>query len=79
MERDWLRVSTDIRTLDNGYFCNDWWRGVDPHLSVEKFEASWAHQGILCVVVAGDDAAVPPRAPALVSRLGPDLPVRFPD
>jgi hypothetical protein len=79
MDRDWLRVSTDIRTLDNGYFCCDWWRGFDPHLSLEKFQATWAHQGVFCEVVPGDDSLVPPRAPALVSRLGLDQPVRFPD
>jgi hypothetical protein len=79
MERDWLRVSSDIRSLDNGYFCLDWWRGLDPGLSLEKFQSTWAYKGIFCVVDAGDDGAVPPRAASLSPRLGANRPIRFPD
>jgi len=78
MQRDWLRTTADIRTLDNGSFCTEWWRGMDPQLSLAKFRATWAHQGIFCVVDDGDAEAVPPRAPALTLRLGQDLPVPFP-
>jgi hypothetical protein len=78
IQRDWLRTTTDIRTLDNGSFCTEWWRGMDPQLSLAKFRATWAHQGVFCVVDDGDAEAVPPRAPALTLRLGQDLPIPFP-
>jgi hypothetical protein len=78
IERDWLRVSQDIRFLDNGCFCTDWWRGLDPKLSLSRFRSLWAHLGVFCVVDAGDDGAVPPRAASVTLRLGEDLPIPFP-
>ncbi len=78
MKRDWLRTTTDIRSLDNGSFCTEWWRGLDPQLSLAKFRASWAHRDLFCVVDGGDAGAAPPRAPSLSLRLGVDLPLPFP-
>jgi hypothetical protein len=43
IERDWLRTSTDIRTLDNGFFCAEWWRGLNPALSLDTFMSTWTH------------------------------------
>ena len=29
ISRDWARTQCDVRTLDDGTFCTDWWRGFD--------------------------------------------------
>jgi hypothetical protein len=39
---DWRRVESDVRTLDSGVFCADWWRGLDVKLSLEAFGEEWA-------------------------------------
>ena len=31
-----------MRTLDDGFFCNAWWRGFDAAMTVDDFEAQWA-------------------------------------
>ena len=78
IERDWLRVSQDIRTLDNGFFCADWWRGVDPQLSIEKFNLSWAFGSIFCSVTEGDEDADPPLPASIAIYFGEDQPLPFP-
>ena len=78
IERDWLRVSEDIRTLDNGFFCADWWRGVDPQLSMEKFSSSWAFGSIFCTVTEGDEDAEPPLPASIAIHVGEDQPIPFP-
>jgi hypothetical protein len=78
IQRDWLRASTDIRQLDNGYFCTEWWRGLDPKISFGDFCTSWTYGSVLCQADAGDADADPPRPASLQFFLGPDLPVPFP-
>jgi hypothetical protein len=77
-QRDWLRTTTDIRTLDGGFFCTEWWRGMDPKLKRADFSNGWAYGSVLCSVVEGDEEAVPPRAASLTLFLGQDLPLPFP-
>jgi exonuclease III len=77
-QRDWLRTTTDIRTLDGGFFCTEWWRGMDPQLKRADFSNSWAYGSVLCSVVEGDEEAAPPRAASLNLFLGQDLPLPFP-
>ena len=50
IKRDWLRTHTDVRELDGGAFCNDWWRGFDVKLKVDDFIRAWADPPILCAV-----------------------------
>jgi hypothetical protein len=78
IRRDWLRTTTDIRELDNGYFCMDWWRGMNPKMSFSDFCSTWAYQSIFCTADAGDEEANPPRAASIVIHLDQDLPVAFP-
>ena len=51
LQRDWGRTQGDVRHLDAGGFCMDWWRGVDTALSVDQFKQQWAHPPLLCQVV----------------------------
>jgi hypothetical protein len=78
LQRDWLRTSTDIRTLDNGFFCTDWWRGMDPKMTFEAFDTAWAYRSMLCTVDEGDAKATPPRPATIAIHLGDDKPVMFP-
>ena len=76
IHRDWTRMQTDVRTLDDGHFCQDWWRGFDASISVEKFTATWAAPPILARVVQQDDPARPDAQPTIslvviISRTGP--------
>ncbi len=57
---DWLQTSTDIRTLDNGYFCMDWWRGMDPKMSFEAFCTKWTHGSFFCKADEVDADIAPP-------------------
>lgn len=57
IQRDWLRTQLDIRSLDDGAFCMDWWRGMDCSLSTESFTQLWATPPILCEV-SGNPAAL---------------------
>ena len=54
--RDWLRTQVDIRSLDNGTFCADWWRGVSGSITVDSFIGLWATPPVLCRVLG-----LPPR------------------
>lgn len=46
--RDWRRTQASVRSLDDGAFCTDWWRGFDGCMTVTKFEKQWARPPILC-------------------------------
>lgn len=72
MQRDWLRTHTDVRTLDDGFFCTDWWRGFDRRLTVEQFVQQWATPPIVCSV---DESGGEPVLRVLISR---DVPVLWP-
>ena len=78
IDRDWLRATSDIRQLDNGYFCSAWWRGRDPALPLSKFKQLWASPPILCGVIAGDPAAILPVPHSLTHHVGTDYPILFP-
>lgn len=56
IRRDWLRTQLDLRSLDDGVFCLDWWRGLDCSLSVDGFIALWATPPVLCQI-SGDPPA----------------------
>ena len=51
IRRDWQRTQEDVRLLDAGAFCNDWWRGVDARLSVDAFVQQWTRPPVFCRVV----------------------------
>ena len=72
MQRDWLRTHTDVRTLDDGFFCTDWWRGFDRRLTVGQFVQQWATPPIVCSV---DESGDEPVLRVLISR---DVPVLWP-
>jgi hypothetical protein len=78
IERDWLRTTSDIRQLDNGFFCTDWWRGLDPKMSMRDFCSEWAFGSFFCSVVEGDEDATPPRPSTIEILLKRDVPVIFP-
>ena len=78
IQRDWLRTSTDIRNLDNGFFCLEWWRGMDPKLDLNSFQEIWAYRNVFCSVIVGDLEADPPRPSVIDIRFGQDLPLPFP-
>lgn len=58
ISRDWRRVESDVRTLDSGVFCADWWRGLDVKISLEVFGEEWARGAspVFCRV-QGEDLA----------------------
>lgn len=66
--RDWRRTSEDVRSMDRGVFCADWWRGLDVQLSVEDFKEFWAKAPVFCSV-SGD---------ALLLRLSVSGPLPLP-
>lgn len=80
--RDWLCTQTDLQQLDDGAFCQDWWRGVDCSLTVASFASLWANPPILCTMI-GDiptlgepdnrtmEIKLPP-VPVLPPALAPD-------
>ena len=82
--RDWMRTQTDLRHLDNGAFCQDWWRGLDCSLTVASFASLWATPPIFCTMIGvtpGDQEPdtrtmemTIPMAPAL-----PTIPDPIPD
>ena len=79
INRDWTRTQTDVREMDDGAFCQDWWRGLDCSLKVDDFEEMWAEPPILCRLVGE-----PPRSRlhrdtrTMELLIGPDLPVPMP-
>src|SRR4029079_16390480 len=38
IQRDWRRTQEDVRTIDAGACCTDWWRGLDGLTKVSTFE-----------------------------------------
>jgi hypothetical protein len=78
IHRDWLRTTSDIRLLDNGAFCTDWWRGLNPAMSLSDFVSQWAFGNFFCTVDQGDLLADPPRQPSVAIHLGNNVPVFFP-
>lgn len=50
LRRDWLRTQRDVREMDSGGFCRDWWRGFDVRLTEEDFIDQWAAPPFLCRV-----------------------------
>ena len=56
IRRDWIRTQVDIRSLDDGVFCLDWWRGLDCSLSMHEFISKWATPPVLCKVLGGPPA-----------------------
>lgn len=78
LQRDWGRTQGDVRHLDAGGFCLDWWRGVDTVLTVDQFQKQWATPPLLCRVLGprpalagGADA----RTMELVLRPGHPVPL----
>jgi Reverse transcriptase (RNA-dependent DNA polymerase)/Ring finger domain len=79
IKRDWLRTQLDVRELDGGSFCQDWWRGFDVRLKVDDFIEDWAAGGFFCEV-RGDPPATQhgPDERTLHLLLGLDTPVPRP-
>jgi hypothetical protein len=79
LQRDWARTQGDVRHLDAGGFCMDWWRGVDTVLTVDQFQEQWAKPPLLCLVLGPrpqQPGAADPRT--LELRLRPGHPVPLP-
>jgi hypothetical protein len=79
IKRDWMRSQKDLRQLDDGAFCQDWWRGLDCAISVNAFAALWATPAIFCEVLG--PPPVEPQLPdqrTLELRIFPDLPIPMP-
>jgi hypothetical protein len=53
---DWLRCVRDVREMSLA--CSSWFRGRDPRLSREAFEARWGPAGLLCAVHDGANGAL---------------------
>ena len=79
IQRDWQRTQCDVRQLDDGAFCVDWWRGLDCSLSVDKFVEQWADPPVFCRVLGEPPAHHhDPDTRTMELLLGEDLPVVFP-
>lgn len=78
VQRDWARTQGDLRHMDAGGFCVDWWRGVDMVLTVDAFEKQWAQPPLLCRVL-GQRPLLPGSADArrleLLLSLGHPVPL----
>ena len=46
-----MRTQTDLRHIDSGAFCKDWWRGLDCSLTVTSFASLWATPPIFCTMI----------------------------
>ena len=55
IQHDWTRTQSDVRQMDDGAYCVDWWRGFDCSLSVIKFEQAFA---VVSLRAEGLDAPV---------------------
>ena len=55
INRDWLRVTRDVRLLSDQYPSN-WFAGQDPATDVDWFRKQWCWRDVLCRV-RGEDAA----------------------
>ena len=77
--RDWARTQGDVRHLDAGGFCMDWWRGVDTALTVAQFQQQWATPPLLCQVLGpGPPLPGSPDTRTLELLLRPGHPVPLP-
>lgn len=71
--QDWLRVEGDVRQL--GGVCPSWFRGRDPSLSLQRFQAWWCAEGVLATTQPVPGAARP-RLLLKLSRLSvPSMPL----
>lgn len=61
IRRDWGRTQQEVRTLDDGAFCTDWWRGFDGLVSISAFEKQWATPPYFCRLLGQPPAD--PRVP----------------
>ena len=79
LHRDWARTQGDLRHVNAGGFCVDWWRGVDMALTADAFEQEWARPPLLCRVI-GQRPMLPGSADArqLELLLSPVHPVPLP-
>jgi hypothetical protein len=77
--RDWQRTDHDLRNLDDGFMCRDWWRGVDTRISKARFVTQWTTPGIFCTLSGAAPAQAGARdARRLRLRLRWDRPVPLP-
>ena len=80
IQRDWTRTQTDVREMDDGAFCLDWWRGFDCSLTVANFEEQWASPPLFCALLGeAPDASRQEDNRTLEMLLGLDFPVPRPD
>ena len=56
ISRDWARTQSDVRKLDDGQFCTDWWRGFDAQIAVSKFIRTWGTPEIFCNILGAPPA-----------------------
>ena len=78
IQRDWCRTQEDIRSMDAGAFCTDWWRGLDGITEVSTFEKQWARPEILCRLVGTRPLQGAPDNRTLELRFGTAFPVPVP-
>jgi hypothetical protein len=79
VQRDWLRTGAQVRSLDGGLFCVDWWRGSEFALSRRRFVELWAKPAIFCKVVGRIARTGPPLPPPRLDLLvGMGLPLALP-
>ena len=79
IRRDWQRTQCDVRHMDDGAFCMDWWRGLDCSLRVDQFVKQWASPPVFCEIVGEAPARRDdPDMRTLALRIGADMPVIFP-
>lgn len=60
IERDWMRTQQDLRTMNNGTTCTDWFRGGSTQMKMSKFEDMWMSPAIFCQLVG--PLPIAPRA-----------------
>ena len=70
IQRDWQRTEEDITTVDDGFFCVDWWRGFDAERDKEWFCDQWAMPPLLCAVHAAPGPAAGDTTYTLDVRVG---------
>jgi hypothetical protein len=76
--RDWKRTDHDLRNLDDGFMCRDWWRGVDTRISKARFIKQWSTPGIFCTLSGAAPAAGERDTRLLRLRLRWDRPIPLP-
>ena len=71
IQRDWARATKDLVRLAGA--CPEWFRGRSPALSMRKFRARWASNGVLCRVLGADG-----QRPSLLVRFSLAHPIPAP-